>query len=128
MCLAVNADEHLIKMPAPVRIGSVTNTAFPDLGGKQRTKAVLPVPHRLMVDVDASFEQNVFDLTQRQLMADVRHHREADYLGRAVEITEGVVHHRKTRGLTSPLKPIYSDNSHGWDKTRGVRKVPFRRD
>ena len=38
------------------------NAVFPDLGCKQGTKAVPPVPHRLVADVDALFEQNVFDL------------------------------------------------------------------
>ena len=42
------------------------NAAFPDPGCKQGTKAVPTVPHRLVADVDAPFEQNVFNLTQRQ--------------------------------------------------------------
>ena len=62
MYLAVNPDKHLIKMTALVRIGSLMNAVFPDLGCKQGTKAVPPVPHRLVADVDALFEQNVFDL------------------------------------------------------------------
>ena len=41
------------------------NAAFPDLGCKQGAKAVPPVPHRLITNVDATFEQNVFDLAQR---------------------------------------------------------------
>ena len=82
------------------------NTAFPDLGGKQRAKAVPPVPYGFMADVDAPFEQNIFDLTQRQRIADIRHHREADYLGRAVEITEGVLHYPRLGDLNSQLKPI----------------------
>ena len=111
MCLTVDADEHLIKMPAPQRIGSMANTAFPDLGGKQRTKAVLPVPHGLMANVDAALEQKIFDLSQRQGVADIQHHRAADYLRRTVEITKGILHRRRLRNLTSQLKPIYSDNA-----------------
>ena len=42
------------------------NTAFPDLGCKQWAKAVPPVPHGLMADVDAALEQEIFDLSQRQ--------------------------------------------------------------
>ena len=87
------------------------NTAFPDLRSKQRAKAVPPVPHRFMANVYAPFEQNIFDLTQRQRIADIRHHREADDLGRAVEITEGIVHRRRLRELTSHLKAIYSDSA-----------------
>ncbi len=111
MCLTVGADEHLIKMPAPQRIGSMTNTAFPDLGGKQRTKTVPPVPHGLMANVDAPFEQKIFDLSQRQGVADIQHHRAADYLRRIVEITKGILHRRRLRNLTSRLKPIYSNNA-----------------
>ena len=38
------------------------NAAFPDLSYKQGTKPIPPVPHRLITNVDAPFEQNVFDL------------------------------------------------------------------
>ena len=70
-----------------------------------------PEPHRLVADVDATFEQQVLDLAQRQRITDVHHHREADDLGRAVEITEGIVHRRRLRILARSLKPIYSDNA-----------------
>ena len=62
MGLPVDPDTHLIKMPAPQRIESMMNTAFPDLRGKQWTKAVPPVPHGLMADVDAALTQKIFDL------------------------------------------------------------------
>ncbi len=95
----------------------MTNTAFPDLGGKQRTKAVPPVPHGLMADVDSALEQKIFDLSQRQRVADIQHHSAADDLRRAIEITEGIVHQWRLRELTSGLKPIYSDNA----RQRGLR-------
>ncbi len=66
MCLTVDADEHLIKMPAPVRPVAPVCPPLPDLRGKQRAKAVPPVPYGLMANVYAPFEQNIFDLTQRQ--------------------------------------------------------------
>ena len=87
------------------------NAAFPDLGRKQGTKAVPPVPHRLVADVDATFEQNVFDLAQRKRIADIQHHREANDLGRTVEITAGISHRLRLRNSPYPLKPIYSDNA-----------------
>ena len=111
MCLAVDADEYLIKMPAPPRIGSTMNTAFPDLRSKQWAKAVPPVPHGLMADADAALEQEIFDLPQRQGVTDIQHHRAADYLRRTVEITERILHRRRLRDLTFQLKPIYSDNA-----------------
>jgi len=40
-----------------------------------------PVTHRLMADVYAAFEQQVFDIPQRQRETDVHHHHEADHLG-----------------------------------------------
>ena len=85
------------------------NTAFPDLRGKQWARAVPPVPHGLMADVDAALKQEIFDLSQRQGVADIQYHRAADYLRRTVEITKGIVHRRKLRDLTFQLKPIYSD-------------------
>ena len=87
------------------------NVVFPDLRGKQRTKAVPPIPHGLIADLDATLEQEVFDLSQRQRVSDIQHHREADHFGRTVEITERIVHHRRLRDLTSQLKTIYSDNA-----------------
>ena len=51
-------------------------------GGKQRAKAVPPVPYGLMADVDAAFEQKIFDLSQRQGITDIQHHSAADDLGR----------------------------------------------
>ena len=56
-------------------------------------------------------EQNILDLSQRQQIADIHHHNEADHLGRAVEITEGIAHRRRLRILARRLKPIYSDNA-----------------
>ena len=57
------------------------NPALSNFRGKHRTEAVPPETNRLMADVDAPFEQNVFYLTQRQRITDIHHHREADDLG-----------------------------------------------
>jgi hypothetical protein len=43
-----------------------------------------------VADIDATLKQQVFYLPQRERITDIHHHREADYLGRTVEITEGV--------------------------------------
>ncbi len=84
------------------------NAPRPDLRGEQRAKPVPPEPNRLVADIDAPLEQEILDLSQRQRIA---HHREANYLGRAVEITEGIAHRRRLSNLTRRLKPIYSDNA-----------------
>ena len=39
-------------------------------------------------------------------LADVHHHREADYLGRTVEIPERILHRCKLRNAAPRLKPI----------------------
>ena len=60
---------------------------------------------------NAAFEQDVFDLAQRQRIADVHHHCEADDLGRTVEITKGIVHGRRLRELGFRFKPVFSDSA-----------------
>ena len=70
-----------------------------------------PIAHRLVADVDTTFEQDVFDLAQRQRIADVQHHRETDDLGRAVKITKGMVHYHRLREVPFHLNPIFSDNA-----------------
>jgi len=71
--------------------------------------AVPPEPYCLVANIDAPLEQNILDLSPRQRIADIHHHHEADYLGRAVDITEGIAHRRRLRNLARRLKPIYSD-------------------
>ena len=46
------------------------HTAFPDLRGQHWTKAVPPVPHGLMADVDTALTQTTFALSQREGVAD----------------------------------------------------------
>jgi porin len=93
--------------------------SLPDRGRKHRTEPGPPVPNRLVADIDSPLEQNILNLSQRQRIADIHHHHEADHLGRAVEITEGIAHRRRLRILARRLKPIYSDNAlhdhHGPD-------------
>ena len=87
--------------------------SFSDLAGEHRTEPVPPEPYCLVADIDAPLEQEILDLSQRKRIADVHHHREADYLGRAVEITEGILHLRRLRSASPRLKPICSDNAIG---------------
>jgi len=65
----------------------VLNAPFSDFRRKHRAKTVPPEPYRLVADIDASFKQKTLDLAQRQPTPDVHHHRQADNLGRRVEIT-----------------------------------------
>jgi hypothetical protein len=59
------------------------------LGSQPRTLARTDST-RTVADIDAAFDQKVFNLTERQGIADVHHHRETDDLGRTVEISEGI--------------------------------------
>ena len=111
VCHAVDLHENLVQVPSPVRIRSMMNTPLSDFRGEHRTKPVPPEPHCFVADIDAAFEQQIFNLPQRQRIADVHHHREADHLGRAVEITEGITHQRNLRTAAPQLKSIWSDTA-----------------
>jgi hypothetical protein len=101
----------LLAVPAPVRKRPMMKAPLPDLVGEHRTEAIPPEPHRLVADIDAPLEQEILDLPQRQRIADIHHHREADHFGRTVEIAEGIAHRRRLSILARRLKPIYSDNA-----------------
>ena len=57
-------------------------------------------------DFDAALEQEIFDLSQRQRVKDIQHHRAADYLGRTVEITARVLHRRRYGTLLFSSSPF----------------------
>ena len=89
----------------------MTNAPFPDLRGEHRAKPVPPKPHGFVADIDTALEQQIFHLSQGQRITDIHHHREADHLGRPVEITAGIFHPRRLWNDTPRLKPICSDNA-----------------
>ncbi len=62
--LAIDPDEHLVEVPTPLRIRPMMNASFPDLRGQHRTEPVPPEPDRLVADINATFEQEIFDLPQ----------------------------------------------------------------
>ena len=82
------------------------DTPLSGLGGKLWIEPALPEPYRLMADVNATLEQQVPDLAQRQGIADAHHHREANYLGRTVEMPEWILQCRKLWNAAPRLKPI----------------------
>jgi hypothetical protein len=67
---------------------------------------VPPKPDRFMADVDVALEQQIFDLRQRQRIADIHQRREADHFGRAVEIAEGIFLRTSLRIAAVRLKSI----------------------
>ena len=63
--LAVDPDENLVEMPAPVSEGSHRLDALAtDLAGKHGAEPVPPEPHSFMADVDAALGQKVLDLSE----------------------------------------------------------------
>ena len=62
-----------------------------------------------MRDVDAALVQQVLDVSKRQRVADIHHHREADDLRRGLEVTKNarVAHARKATAIHSNDKPIF---------------------
>jgi len=57
-----------------------------------------------MADIDAALEQKIFDLTERQRIANVHHHSQADDVGRTVEISKQILHPTKLRTTASNLQ------------------------
>ena len=121
------------QFPAPVRVVARVGAPFPDLGGECGPKPVPPVPDRLVTNVDAAFEQDVFDLAQVQRIADVEHHREADDFQRGFEIPEGIgLHLHRLRVRALPLERVFSDSAggrapHSGDWKRAILRNPAHR-
>ena len=83
----VDLYENLLQMPPPVGQGPHSRDPFAaDLGGEHRAEAVPPEPHDLAVDLDAALMQEILDVAQRQRVADVEHHRQADDLWAGLEV------------------------------------------
>ncbi len=64
MRLAIDANKNLVQVPTPVRIVAPLNTTHSDLGGEHRTEPVPPETYRLVADIDATLEQQIFNLPQ----------------------------------------------------------------
>ena len=57
MRLAVDTNENLVQMPAPVGIGLALNPSFSDLRREYRAEPIPPEPYRLVADINATLEQ-----------------------------------------------------------------------
>ena len=112
--LAVDLHEHLVQMPAPLRIAAhVRDASLPNLGGEHWAKTVPPESDGLVADVDPTLGQQILDVAQRQRVSHVHHHHQTDHLWRAVEISEWIAHaprltHPAVRefALTPPSGPL----------------------
>ena len=105
------------------------------MDGGEFLRAVPPETYRPMADVDAALDQQIFDLSQRQRVANIHHHREADDLWRTVEIAEGISHlaklwmphlHINPFCLTTPLRYLRPQflSSYRRSATRGRPASP----
>src|SRR5690606_28835863 len=112
--------ENLVEMPAPSARAHALDAPLADLAGEHRPEPMPPEPHGLVADVDAAFVQQVFDTPQRERKADVHHHRQADDLGRRLEVAEwrkpGVGWRRTAR--RPRIKPSSSDTALSRDPWR----------
>ena len=99
-------------IPVPREYGArYADRVKPAAGQVGYSSAPPPEPHGLVADVDAALEQQIFDPSRRQWVADIWHHREADDFRRTVEITEGISHPAKLWMPHLPINPFLSDNA-----------------
>jgi hypothetical protein len=79
-----------------------------DLCGKHRAKSIPPVQHNFMANVDPMLVPQVIDIAQRKWKSNVHYAHQADDLGAAVKVLEGVCfgHQRRLRNRPTRLKQI----------------------
>ncbi len=118
----VDLYENLVEVPPPVGQGAhAVDPLASNLGGKHRAKSVPPEPHGFMADLDAALMQEVLDVAQRQRVADLQHHRQADDFWAGLEVTErgALVHLFRLDDGPAGLKQSSSDSA-----CRGCRHRP----
>ena len=65
MCLSIYLYEDLVQVPLPVRIRShPTDPVSSYLSSKHRTKSIPPKPNCFVADLNASFVQKIFHVTE----------------------------------------------------------------
>jgi hypothetical protein len=85
------------------------------LSSEHRTEAMPPKLHRLVADLDATLVQQVLDVPEREREADAQYDRQADDLGRRLEVLEGAGfgHVGTLLGALPRLKLGLSDRGRG---------------
>jgi len=90
--LPIDLYEDLIEVPAPIRVAfHPTDPLALDVGCEHRPKPVPPQPHGFMADVDAAFEEQIFDVAPRKRIPDIQHHDHADDLRRRMKVAKRVL-------------------------------------
>ena len=89
MRIAIDLHKDLIQMPLPRGISPVlVDTFFTDLGGEDGSKTVPPEADCFVADVDATFMQQVLNISKRKWKSDIHHHRQTDDLWARFEIAK----------------------------------------
>ena len=85
------------------------NAVLPDLSSENRPEPVPPEPHRLVGDIDPALVKQILYIPQRKRVAKVHHNRQADDLGRRLEIPEnaGVAHTARLATLADDGNPFF---------------------
>ena len=79
MRLTVYLHEHLIEMPFPVpEPAHAIDPLKAHFAGEHWPKPIPPETHRLVTNIDAAFEQEILDVSQRKRKPDINQHDEAD--------------------------------------------------
>ena len=78
----------------------MVNAPLADRRGEHRTEPVPPEPHRFVADIDPAFEQQIFNLPQRERIADVHHHMRRITSGELLKQRKGL---RIAAGYGSPV-------------------------
>ena len=121
MRVAVDLHENLIQMPLPVRMRShPTDSVSSDLNRGHQAKSVPPEPNCFVADVDATFVQKIFDVSQRQRKANIQHEGEADDLWAAVKVFERIFFNHEDRLRKRPARL----NSNPSEKTLHIVCLP----
>jgi len=77
--LLTELHKHLVEVPLPLRLLRRSfRTALPKLVREVSPEPIDPMADRFVANVDTAFEEQVFDVQQRQREADIHHDRELD--------------------------------------------------
>jgi hypothetical protein len=80
MRLVVDSHKYLFQVLASVRMPLMKNPPLSKPSSEHRAEPISSKSYCRVADIDAAFEQEIFDLAQWQWIADIHHHREADDL------------------------------------------------
>ena len=114
MPLAVDLHGNLVQVPLLIRVCTHFLVKFgADFSGKNRAKSIPPAPQSFVADVDPALVQQVLDIAERKWKSNIHHDRQADDLGAAMKVLEGVCfrHQKRLGNRPARLKQIYSDKA-----------------